>query len=250
MPDLHLSRITLPLRSGPIQRLLSDCHAMHRFVMSAFPDVPDEAARQSLGVLYRVERQERRPHVRVLVQSRATPLWAFESNEIRAEGPASLDALMAGIAPGRRYRFRLHANPTRRVHRRAATGPDAREQASAIGKRVAVRDEQARLIWLERKGAVAGFALLQAEVSPGLESPAEAYEGFPAARSDPAGVIHGRQSRTLPGGSIQNRFLSFETCIFEGVLEVRDAGALRAGIVAGIGAGKAFGCGLLSLAPV
>jgi CRISPR system Cascade subunit CasE len=42
--------------------------------------------------------------------------------------------------------------------------------------------------------------------------------------------------------------VSLSRVCFEGVLEVRDAGLLAGALAAGIGPGKAFGCGLLSLA--
>ena len=252
MPDLYLSRLTLLLRNRDTQRLLGDCHAMHRLVMSGFPDVPEEAARNALGVLYRVEPRPSRPDVQVLVQSRAAPRWAFESRAIRAEGPQAVDAFLADIEPGRRYRFRLHANPTRRVHPRAAEGKDLRddvrqrdwsEQPGAVRKRVAVRDDEARLAWLARKGESGGFVLAAAKVAPGLDSQPEAYEGFRAARSEPRGMTFGRQHRG-------DRRIAIETCTFEGVLDVTDPAALREAIAAGVGPGKAFGCGLLSLAPV
>ena len=193
-----------------------------------------------------------RHEVEVLVQSRATPRWAFESRAIRAEGPQAVDAFLADIEPGRGYRFRLHANPTRRVHARAAEGTDFRpdfrqrdwsEKPEAVGKRVAVRDDEARLAWLARKGKSGGFVLAAAKVAPGLDSQPEAYEGFRAARSDPAGMSYGRR----PGA---DRRIAIETCTFEGVLDVTDPAALRETIAAGVGPGKAFGCGLLSLAPV
>ena len=47
-----------------------------------------------------------------------------------------------------------------------------------------------------------------------------------------------------------DRRIAIETCTFEGVLDVTHPAALREAIVAGVGPGKAFGCGLLSLAPV
>ena len=56
---------------------------------------------------------------------------------------------------------------------------------------------------------------------------------------DPAGRLVSRDRR-----------LTFATALFEGELKVTDAARLRDAFAAGIGPGKAFGCGLLSLAPV
>jgi CRISPR system Cascade subunit CasE len=190
--------------------------------------------------------------VQVFVQSQAVPRWAIESRDIRAEGPLAMDGFLARFEAGGRYRFRLHANPTRRVHARSAEGPDLRpgvhprdrsEKPGAVGKRVAVRDEEARLAWLHRKGTDAGFTLAAARVAPGIDSKPEAYQGFSATREEPAGMRYGRQPAA-------DRGIALETCTFEGVLEVADADALRAAILSGVGPGKAFGCGLLSLAAV
>ena len=247
---LYLSRLNLPRRDRCAQRLLGDCHALHRFVMSGFPDVAARDARNELGVLYRVEpRSHDDPCVHVLVQSNEAPRWAFESPGYTAEPPRPLDALAAAIGAGRRFRFRLLANPTRRVSRRAteeadpARGRDRPEDPKSVGMRVGVRSEEARLAWLKRKGEAAGFQLLAATISGGIEDPRQS--SFDVARADPAAALAGvrQQDRTRDQ-------LTFETCLFEGILEVTSADALRAALRDGIGPGKAFGCGLLSLAEV
>ncbi|MFN0095622.1 MAG: type I-E CRISPR-associated protein Cas6/Cse3/CasE [Dehalococcoidia bacterium] len=245
MPDLFLSRLTLNLRSRDTQRLLGDCHAMHRLVMSGFPDVPEGPARQALGVLYRVEERPERHSAQVFIQSAQAPAWAFETRDIGVEGPRSLDPLLAKVAAGARFRFRLRANPTRRVHERSAQGPEAREQASAVGKRVPLRREDDRLAWLARKGEDAGFALLTVTVSGGVDAESRTSASASNARADPGERLRGRQGFE---GGVRN--LDFESCLFEGVLEVRDSGRLAAAVRAGVGPAKAFGMGLLSLAPV
>lgn len=44
------------------------------------------------------------------------------------------------------------------------------------------------------------------------------------------------------------RRVTLQTAQFDGVLEVGDASALRRALTEGIGAGKGYGCGLLTLA--
>lgn len=48
----------------------------------------------------------------------------------------------------------------------------------------------------------------------------------------------------------QGRTVTIGTATFEGVLEVSDAAELRRRLVEGVGHAKAYGCGLLTLAPV
>lgn len=266
---MYLSRLTLDLRDPNPRRWLGDCHELHRAVMSGFDTVDDGPARKGLGVLYRVEPTAGRPVL--LVQSRQAPRWAFESGGIRVDGTASLQALLDGIAPGRRYRFRLRANPTRRVHQRATLGPDLREldtrgrwrepgtvpenERTGVvrrespederwkGKRVELLREEDRIAWLARRGRdFDGFDLITARLDPG---PDDGVRDYFDARADPGGRLTGRKRAWT-----RDRQLTFGTALFEGVLEVADAERLRAAIAAGIGPGKAFGCGLLSLAPV
>lgn len=88
------------------------------------------------------------------------------------------------------------------------------------GKRHGLAGEEAQLAWLARQGERTGFSVLTALVSA----------------SD--------QVRSRRGAEL----VSLSRVCFEGVLEVRDAALLASALSAGIGPGKAFGCGLLSLA--
>jgi CRISPR system Cascade subunit CasE len=276
---MYLSRLLLNPRNRDTLRWLADCHCLHRVIMSGFPGVEAEDARRQLGVLYRVERAAADGMTPVLVQSRIEPHWQLESRAVRADPAVPLDRLLAGVAAGRGYRFRLRANPTRRVHHRATLGPDPREldvsgewrdpatipegqhtgivrrtyaePASAwrerpdgkrIGKRVELRREEDRLLWLVRQGQRCGFEVLTARVEPGIGQ-ARPRE-FRAARADPAPRLWGR----IDGQ--QASHLTFATALFEGELRVTEPGAFRVAIEEGIGPGKAFGCGLLSIASI
>lgn len=279
---MYLSRLTLNPRERVTRSWLGDCHQLHRAIMTGFPSVESEAARSELGVLYRVEAPDRDGTIPVLVQSRVAPAWAFETPAVRAHPALPLDALVGGFAASKRYRFRLRANPTRRVHHRATLGPDHREldtrgnwrdagaladhertgvvrraytePASAwseradgkrIGKRVELRREEDRIAWLQRKSPEHGFTLVTLRLLPGIG--AVPPRDYVATRADPAPAISGRVhgiSTTL------DRRLTFATALFEGELEVTDPAAFRDGLEKGIGPGKAFGCGLLSVAPI
>lgn len=264
---MYLSRLRLNPGNRQIQQWLGDCHAMHRVIMSGFPHVTGDTARAALGVLYRVEFPAGAGPVHVLVQSAEPPRWSIEANGVAVDEARDLAILESGFAPGREYRFRLLANPTRRVHRLAAEGPDHRvrdetgawrelaqgedhrgsrrlraEPPSAVGKRVELRREEDQLAWLQRKGLdQCGFELRKATVSNGF---AGEERRFTATRADPGPRLSGRQE-TAAG----RRQLTFATALFEGELRVTDAAAFAAAFRAGIGPARAFGCGLLSLAP-
>lgn len=285
-----LSRLTLDPRHPDTVRWLGDCHLLHRLVMSGFPDAAGAEARAKLGVLYRVDVQPRERHRHVLVQSVQPPRWTLETGAVvSTEGPKDLTSLEARFASGARFRFRLRANPTRRVHRRATMGPDLRELDTAgrwresaeipevertgrirrtyaepvtavrtrgdrrIGKRVELRREEDRLAWLARRGRDHdGFALLTAHISAGLDGSA-AERRYMRVRADPAPRLEGRHpklaARREAGEGVDPR-LTIATALFEGELEVTDSEAFARAFRVGIGPGKAFGCGLLSLAPL
>jgi len=225
-------------------RLLADVHALHRLIMRGFPRSANGRPREEFGVLFRIEPSGPGEPVRVLVQSRVRPEWpAF--GDITVLGPKPLDRLMQSVRPGAVFRFRLRANPTRRVHARAAEGSDeARgrsrpERPESVGKRVAIHGDERRLAWLTRQAAEHGFRLLEVEVGD--------------ARLPNAGVFGSDRAEYWVGekrGAGGTRRVVVESALFEGVLEVTDPEKFRGAVERGIGPAKAFGCGLLSIAPL
>lgn len=87
------------------------------------------------------------------------------------------------------------------------------------GKRLGLVAEDAQLTWLARQGERLGFSV-EAALVTGSE------------------LLRSRKS--------EHRISLLRVC-FEGRLQVRDPAALAQALRAGIGPGKAFGCGLLSL---
>jgi CRISPR system Cascade subunit CasE len=150
-----------------------------------------------------------------------------------------LDKLLESMEPGNRYRFRLRANPTRRVHRRATLEMDAKstrsrtEEAASIGKRVELTREEDQIAWLKRRGEAAGFSVIVTRLVPD--------QGVLALQAGPSEKMVGRR---------QGQRLTLATVLFDGVLQVTDDALFRDALVNGVGPGKAFGCGLLSIAPI
>lgn len=236
---MYLTRLTLDARSRDARAWLSDCHALHRMIMSGFPAIEAPTPRADLGVLFRVEPMTVAPYVLVLVQSRVKPAWRFETDAVvKIDGPKPLAAVLEAIAPGIRYRFRLRANPTRRVHRRATAGPDLErgrreaEKVEAIGKRVELAREDDQIAWLQRRAAAAGFRVLTVRATP-------QGQDIPSLLASVASKVTGRKDSAA---------LTLGTILFEGLLEVTDASSFRNTLMSGLGPGKAFGCGLLSIA--
>lgn len=238
---MFLSRLILDVRSGATRRWLSDVDQLHREVMAAFERAPSaEAPRASLGVLFRLDRQ-RDGRLVLLVQSNARPAWHRLPAGVLArpdafgetlENPSikELDGHLASLADGQLLRFRLRANPTRKVDTK--TGPDGKRRN---GRRVVLKTEAERLAWLQRKGEQHGFQLGSVSQSGDVR--------------DVVDVSEGRAVGYRQGAAEGERRVTFGSCVFEGTLRVVRVEDFKRALVEGIGSGKAFGFGMLSIAP-
>jgi CRISPR system Cascade subunit CasE len=110
-------------------------------------------------------------------------------------------------------RFRLLANPVRRL------------TENGVKKIVAHQTPEYQRAWLYSKARKCGFLLQDGA----FDAVSEGWKRF----------------RKADGS-----FVEIKTVVFEGVLTVTDATALRDALTDGIGRAKAYGCGLLTLARV
>jgi len=218
---MYLSQLILNPRSRRVQRELADPYQMHRSIMRAFPD---GLVKGKERVLFRVDEHPRLGAPALLVQSLVRPDWSW-----LAEGPGTSGYLLADVQdnPGVKpfaltlkavqvLAFRLRANPTRRLS--AGQGNK--------GKRVGIYGEEEQMRWLSRKGKQHGFRVLQVRLSG-------------QARIKKHKAIHRQgQAHDLELLSVQ----------FDGLLQVTDPPRLVRAVESGIGSGKGFGFGLLSLA--
>jgi CRISPR system Cascade subunit CasE len=166
----------------------------------------------------------------ILVQSAVQPDWdyAFQNARFLLAAPAEVKGYEPGFAAGQRLRFRLAANPTRKLsrHSRERDGKPVAEKW--IGKRVPVPSDQL-LDWLA-----------EWRVRPD-ESP---------------GFCIDKDSTTVQAGYIyvnkgwEEGGQRLRSVRYDGILEVTDPDKFRNTLLRGVGPGKAFGFGLLSVAPL
>ncbi|CAN5547005.1 type I-E CRISPR-associated protein Cas6/Cse3/CasE [soil metagenome] len=229
MSELYLSRLVLNPRNRLVQRDLADCRALHQRIMQGFPGTASAQPRQTFGVLYRVEVDDRTGIPLLLVQANTEPDWKsalhtgylLDAERGRNPDTKRIDEQYGGLREKTELQFRLRANPTKRL------SPLNEKAGTLSGKRVELPDESQQLEWLQRKGIDSGFRLVSARAQPG---------DFLGSKQT------GRSANT---GSD----LRFATVVFDGRLVVADAERFRATLSKGIGPGKAFGFGLLSVAP-
>ncbi|GAB4151245.1 MAG: type I-E CRISPR-associated protein Cas6/Cse3/CasE [Roseiflexaceae bacterium] len=238
----YLSRLMLDSYHPMVRRDLANCHQLHRTILRAFPHVADATnARAHLGVLYRLESLPSEPRVlRLLVQSHGQPDWSFLPRQVFSEDPDGrgnpscrpLDSDYQRIVVGAQLLFRLRANPTKRISNRQ---PDRTDQL--LGKRVAILREADQLAWLQRKGEQHGFRLLATTTTADV----------PEARAATQETVRGWRPATHTTPVMP---LTFGAVRFDGRLEVTDPALFLQALQQGIGSGKAFGFGLLSIASI
>ena len=238
---MFMSLLVLNPRSRAVRRDLSDCRGLHRTLLNAFPSTNIESgqgggARLEFGLLYRAESDPRTGRIQVLIQSRHQPDWSCLPNDYLSDdfttidNPAMkrIDQSYQSLSAGQRLRFRLRANPTRRISDKCTT-----ENSGGKGKRVEIHQPEKQVEWLKRKGEQHGFKLISLNTSPGVPN-----------------LIARTEDKTVGSRGANNPSMIFGSVTFEGVLEISDLERFTAALGDGIGSGKAFGFGLLSIAPI
>ena len=246
--EVYLSRLILNPESRKVRRDIGNRRKIHRTICRAFPEIEMDNSsarrrkisfRQEYNILFRLDIDERRGSICLLVQSTAKPDWSSLPKDYihnGAEEPPACKAIQSSfgnIKTGTKLIFRLQANPAKRIGK---SDPHANEKfkPSANGKtrrRVELRSDAERVNWLRKKGNLAGFALENVKIKPDVKNVASVRQE----------KIKVRKEKTVA---------TFGLAVFEGVLTVTDASAFREALIKGIGQGKAYGFGLLSVAPI
>ena len=224
---MYLSRLILNPRSRQVRKELANPYDLHRTVMRAFPD---GVRRENADILYRLE-TDRNPPL-LLVQSEIEPAWdALDPGWLYPASPFDplpnpAVRLVEGLhlSNGRILQFRLVANPSVKKVRR---NPDGARRKN--GNRVPLVREEKQIAWLQEKGKKHGFRVLQVLVTDPRK-----YTLWKRARGEKAK---------------KNPPITLFTVRFDGLLQITDPEAFQRAIRQGIGPSKAFGCGLLSVAP-
>lgn len=170
------------------------------------------------GFLFRIDPQLGGRAV-ILVQSALKPDWdyAFRNAGHLLAAPPEPRAFAPRFAAGQLFRFRLMANPTRKVETK--TGPDGRRRN---GKRVPVFAHQL-LDWLARRAERAGFALDADSVTV------------------QAGYVYVGKAGNGAGERLRS-------ARYDGTLRITNVARFGDALAGGIGPAKGYGFGLLSVA--
>src|SRR5262249_21693608 len=144
------SKLVLNLRNPDARRDLAGVYELHRTLMTNYPHPRVE---QRCDLLFRIEPSRTGPPI-VLVQTRDQPDWCNLPGGylLRTAESKSLDL---AFKSGQLLRFRLRANPTKKLG--TATKQERLAGKKDNGQRFALLREEEQIAWLVQKGEPGGF---------------------------------------------------------------------------------------------
>lgn len=165
--------------------------------------------REEAGMLYRLEKK--RNALEVYVLSAQYPCWIhIAGNGYQCIGVKDISALREMYREGAVLRFDLRACPSKKVQGKARNS-----------KRVFLRSEQERMEWLIRQAKKYGFSLIDAHET-GI-----------------CGHVEGSKGTDR---------IDYTTVDYSGVLHIDNPESFWNSYILGVGAGKAYGIGMMLLA--
>ncbi|MCW4353529.1 type I-E CRISPR-associated protein Cas6/Cse3/CasE [Hoyosella sp. YIM 151337] len=221
--ELYLTRMPLNTRRRGAMKLLTSPQSMHAAVQSAFP--PSSLERAGGRSLWRVDQTSDSLTALYLV----SPIEPDLSHVAEQAGWQVGDMwqtrdyrpLLDRLAKGQMWGFKLRANPVFHGTKADKGWADTKPLAH-----VTVRQQEE---WLVRRAETCGFALTSSEGTHATSR-----------------VTNRSTLRFLKSG----HRVVIATATYDGVLTVQDPQALRRTLTEGLGRAKAYGCGLLTLAPL
>jgi len=148
----------------------------------------------------------------VLVQSRIEANWTHLPTHYLTSSPnfTQVDLAASRLEPGRIFQFRLKANPSKRDKQ--------------TRKLIGMFHQADQISWLERQASQHGFQLHGVDVIPTPN-------------------VFGMKEK----GKAPIRIL---TVLYQGILQITDSALFITAMQQGIGRGRSYGCGLLSIAQI
>ncbi|MGX8705188.1 MAG: type I-E CRISPR-associated protein Cas6/Cse3/CasE [bacterium] len=208
---MYMTRLELDPLKRATQKALAAPAMLHGAVEAGFSGLRRRR-------LWRVDELNGRCYL--LIVSLDMPELASAAAQFAPEGATwetrSYDEFLSNITSGSRWRFRLAANPT----------VSHVEQNNTRGKVYAHVTVQQQKQWLMDRSEKHGFRLKE--------------DDFDVTRRGVLSFAKGPRRQHVTLGY----------CVFDGTLEVADAVLLRQTLTDGLGRGKAYGLGMLTLARI
>lgn len=228
---MFISRIPLNTARFGARQLIASPYRMHAAVEKSFP--PDSARENDEGrILWRLDESGRDHSVWLYVVSPEQPDFTHIVEQagwpLHSEWESKdYDVLLNRIAVGQRWRFKLKANPVRQA--KTDNGRRSRVPSeNIIGKRQGHVTVGQQTNWLLSRAGSHGFSVIGVAGEPDV-------------------VVKQRRTERFEHGDGK---VTLTTAVYEGSLEITEAGLFKTALCRGIGRGKGFGCGLLTIAPI
>lgn len=219
---MFLTRLYLNKERRGARRLLGSPQALHAAVLAGFPPIADDD-RPTSRVLWRLDTPSSTPTLYVVSPARPDLTHLVEQAgwpSVSTWETRDYQPLLAGLATGQCWGFRLTANTTKSMK----LNEDARRS-----KRYGHVTAEQQQLWLIQRLPQLGVQLAKT-----------------AAGDDELQV----DDRSIRKFVRQRSTVTLSVATFRGLLVVDDPAPLRAALIGGIGPAKAYGCGLLTLARV
>jgi CRISPR system Cascade subunit CasE len=231
---MYLTRFRINTARREGRELLGSPHRMHAAVNMSFPDL---LSREGSGprVLWRVDRNSAaevllfvvspgRPDLTHLVEQAGWPAADKPGWQTYDYG-----TFLSGLAKGSTWSFRLTANPVHSIRRKEGEPT----------KRTAHITPRHQMAWLLAKQDGAGFAVAEKDRAARLLEHGDELQL----------VVRDKRDLRFAKAS-EHRTVSLTAVTYDGLLTVTDPDVLRRTLTQGLGKAKAYGCGLMTLAPV
>ena len=185
------------------ENVMRNGYEIHRTLWQFFPNQCQR------NFLFSVIERKHGSGARVLLQSNDLPVYLDDAKEKSTVVRGSKDLRGLTIQRGQYLRFRLVANPTKKI--KDQNDPDRAIRVPHIG-------EENKIAWLTRK-----------------------FEGV-------ARICHAESANLAPNYfSKPGHRGKIQPVLFSGLLEIENGDAFLAMMKEGVGAAKAFGCGLIQV---
>ncbi|MFJ4188957.1 type I-E CRISPR-associated protein Cas6/Cse3/CasE [Kitasatospora sp. NPDC089509] len=206
-----LTLIRLNLRHNAARADLRAADSLHKTLMRLIPGRSGPSPRKAAGLLFRLDEDDTPC---LLVQTAVRPDLTALPDGYGTYATKDLTPMLRALTPGLPVHYRITANPI--VHRMSE---HVRNGTAKRGTLTALHGDDA-LAWWHRKAAHAGLGLRTANAT---------RRRF-------------RRDYDTPGPH-------HALTQFDGTALITDPGLLHTALTDGIGRGKAYGAGLLTLAP-
>ncbi|MFJ3159691.1 type I-E CRISPR-associated protein Cas6/Cse3/CasE [Streptomyces kanasensis] len=243
---MYLTRFRVNTARPGSRRLLSSPQVIHAAVMSSFPHLlpsSDDTPR----VLWRIDHNARaeillyivspdQPDLTHLVEQAGWPAAAVNATadpRLRGWQTYPYAPFLERITTGSTWGFRLTANPVHHIRRKEGEPK----------KRTAHITPGYQMQWLLERQEQSGFRILTKPADRRLTDHGTEHDL----------IVHNRRDLRFKksADTTQTKHsVSVLAVTFDGRLEVTDPAALRRTLTAGLGKAKAYGCGLMTLAPL